>query len=400
MSVGREDVLDVALDEATEDRYSRLELIPWWDQARLRDARVLVVGAGALGNELLKNLALLGVGHVHLIDLDRIESSNLSRSVLFRAGDEGESKAEVAARRAHELNPDIEVLPLVGDVMTDIGLGLFRDVDVVLGGLDNREARLFINQSCWKVGTPWIDGAIEVLHGVARVFVPGEGACYECTMSEVDYQLLSNRRSCALLTRDEVEQGKIPTTPTVASVIAGIQVQEFIKLLHKERDLPVLVGRGFVFNGLTHDSYIVEYPVRPDCLAHDHYETIMELPVSASSCRLGECLDWAEDALGEEAGIELERELVVGLSCPGCGTMDPALTLLSKMRESEARCPECAKVRVPHMVHFLNRGSLLQDKVLTELGIPPYDIVTARAGMERIHGVLGGDRRLALGGGE
>ena len=115
---------------------------------------MLVVGAGALGNEVLKNLALLGVGTVYLIDLDAVEPSNLSRSVLFRAEDGGQGKAEVAARRAREINPDVAIVAMRGDVITDLGLGLFADVDVVIGCLDNREARLWVNRQCWKVGHP------------------------------------------------------------------------------------------------------------------------------------------------------------------------------------------------------------------------------------------------------
>src|SRR6478672_779823 len=80
-----------------DDRYGRLRLISWWRQERLAAAKVLVVGAGAPGNEVMKNLALVGVGTTFLIDLDRIEASNLSRSVLFRAEDAGSPKAEVAA---------------------------------------------------------------------------------------------------------------------------------------------------------------------------------------------------------------------------------------------------------------------------------------------------------------
>jgi len=116
-----------------DDRYSRLRLISWWRQERLRTARVLVVGAGALGNEVMKNLALLGLGTTYLIDLDVVEPSNLSRSVLFREEDGGQPKSEVAARRARELNPEITVVPIKGDVITDLGLGLFADVDLVIG---------------------------------------------------------------------------------------------------------------------------------------------------------------------------------------------------------------------------------------------------------------------------
>src|SRR5580698_5481111 len=136
--------------EAGEGRYHRQSLITWWDQSRLQDARVLVVGAGALGNEIVKNLVLVGVGTIVVVDMDTIENSNLSRCVFFRPEDEGRPKAKTLAERASELNPDVEIIPVVGDVRLAIGLASFAEVDVVIGGLDNREARLFVNQACWK----------------------------------------------------------------------------------------------------------------------------------------------------------------------------------------------------------------------------------------------------------
>src|ERR1700735_2073072 len=89
--------------EADNDRFHRFRLISWWDQEKLARARVLVVGAGALGNEIVKNLALLGIGNVLIADMDRIENSNLSRSILYRARDNGSYKSEVAARAAGEV---------------------------------------------------------------------------------------------------------------------------------------------------------------------------------------------------------------------------------------------------------------------------------------------------------
>src|SRR5690606_29909653 len=157
----------VELDFTAEDRYARLRLISWWDQDLLQAAKILVVGVGALGNEILKNLALLGVGEIYLVDMDRVEISNLSRSVLFRAEDAGKFKAEVAAARLRESNPELRVVPIVGNINFEVGMGLFRHVDVVIGGLDNREARMAINRRCWLTNTPWIDGAIEALNGVA-----------------------------------------------------------------------------------------------------------------------------------------------------------------------------------------------------------------------------------------
>ena len=105
-------------DAADEDRFARLRLISWWDQQRLSAAKFLVIGAGALGNEILKNLALLGVGNVVVADRDRIENSNLSRSVLFRGEDCGLSKADVAAARAREIYPGMRVQPLTSTSST------------------------------------------------------------------------------------------------------------------------------------------------------------------------------------------------------------------------------------------------------------------------------------------
>ncbi len=83
-ATGSKNRRDFVIDD--DDRYSRLKLIGWWDQERIAAAKVLVVGAGALGNEVLKNLALLGIGHIVLIDLDHVDKTNLTRSILFRAG--------------------------------------------------------------------------------------------------------------------------------------------------------------------------------------------------------------------------------------------------------------------------------------------------------------------------
>ena len=263
--------VSVSLDDENE-RYNRQTLISWWDQSRLRAARVLVVGAGAIGNELVKNLALAGIGTVVVIDLDHVENSNLSRCIFFRPEDEGRPKAEVVCERAAAVNTDVSFIPLVGDVRHALGLGDFADFDVVLGGLDNREARLHVNQACWKTSTPWVDGAIEGLMGTMRVFVPPDSACYECTMSAHDHALLAQRRACSLLDREEMLAGKVPTTGTSGSVIAALQVQELIKLLHADRMPGSFAGRGVAFNGMTHDSYVVSYPRQDMCLSHDTYE--------------------------------------------------------------------------------------------------------------------------------
>jgi molybdopterin/thiamine biosynthesis adenylyltransferase len=384
--------------ELEEDRYDRLRLIPWWDQERLRAARVMVVGAGALGNEILKSLALLGVGRIMILDLDRIEDSNLTRAILFRHEDQGQYKAEVAARRVQEINPDVTAQAVVGDVNYDLGLGVFREMDLVFGALDNREARVTINANCWKLGMSWVDGAIELMQGVARVFTPSQtGACYECTMSALDYKLLSQRRSCALLSRDDVLTGKVPTTPTIASIIAGVQVQEGIKLLHADRGLPVLAGQGFMYNGLTNEAYVIEYQRRDDCPAHEHLFDIVELDRGASDITGAEMLETVRREVGPQARVEFERELCTHLHCAHCNHSQEFFRSLGSVSLTEAQCPTCGETRDPALTHSLDGSESFLGRTLAELGLPSYDIITGRQGLDMKHFLLAADRALALG---
>ena len=385
-----EEELILSASDFEEDRYSRLRLIPWWDQERLKNATIMVVGAGAIGNELIKNLSLLGIGKILVFDMDSIENTNLTRSVLYRRADVGRYKAEVAAERAMEMNPDVKAKAFISNIIDDLGLGVYRRMDVVLGGLDNREARLSINQSCYKVNKPWIDGAIEALNGFARVFVPGQGACYECTMTETDWMLINKRKSCALLTHQQMAEGKIPTTPTSSSVIAGIQVQEMLKLLHSDRGLPTLAGKGYVFNGLTHDSYVVEYQEKPDCMSHDIYENIREMPWSVRSTTLREILETVRADLGERAVVDFDRDIATGAKC-SCGVTAELFTPVHKLKGHMLTCPKCGKQMTFDSIHTLNGMEDFLDKTPAEIGIPPLHIIGGRVGMRMNHYEFTGD---------
>lgn len=410
-----------------DDRFSRLRLISWWDQPRVRGARLLLVGAGAIGNEVLKNCALLGLGRIVVVDMDRVEASNLTRSVLFRPDDEGRPKTEAAARGARALWSELPVQPLQGDVNADVGLGLFRWADVVIGALDNREARLAINRACYRVGRPWVDGGIDVLSGIARVFSPAadaEGPCYECTMSEADWRALEQRRSCALLMREVVRLGHVPTTPTTASVVGAVQVQEVLKLLH---GMPTLAGGGWVFEGLGHGSYVTSYQRDPACGSHDPLAEVHELDRSTRDVTLGEALGWAREALGPGATLELARELVEALECPECGAVERRARALSGLTEADGECPDCGARRAPRLFHSVGgaqsgaadggssreagerarrthrtaggeaHDDALLGRTLAEVGVPPWDIVIGRAGDRAIGFELRADRRAVLG---
>ncbi|MDR0609959.1 MAG: ThiF family adenylyltransferase [Planctomycetaceae bacterium] len=383
--------------ERENERFHRFSLISWWDQERLKNAKVLVIGAGALGNEILKNLALLGIGNVLIADLDKIENSNLSRSILYRAEDNGQSKAATAAARVKEIYPDMNIHFFDGNVIYDLGAGVYHWADVVLGGLDNREARLSINRNCWRVNKPWIDGAIESIDGVARVFDPNkhlDGPCYECTMSENDWKLLNKRRSCNLLTRDEMQGGKTPTTPTISSVIAGIQCQETVKLIH---GLETIAGKGFNFNGLSCNSYLIEYTQNEDCMSHDPPQDIISLQKRTDEMTVAGLQTLAKEALGEGTELELGRDILEKLVCLSCGHEENVFTSLGNVRLSQGICPQCGKDREVKTFYTIRGDVPFADKTLAEIGVPKFDIVWARNGVTLIGFEFNGDAAEVLG---
>lgn len=384
----------IVITDPDSDRYHTFGYISWWKQEVVRDATVLVVGAGALGNEVIKNLALMGIGNILIADFDTIEDSNLSRSVLFRADDRGRRKVDAAAEAAKEINPDVKVKAWHGDINFEMGLGVFRHVDAVVGCLDNREARLSINRFSWAVDRPWVDGAIQELMGIVRVFRPGEGACYECTLTDLDYQMINLRYSCPLLARQDIIMGKVPTTPTSASIVAAFQTQEALKLIH---DMEVQPGKALMINGLTNDIYLTEYPVKEFCMSHSRLDPIVELQdVTATGTTLAGLLAIARERLGPEAVLEFDSELVVAMVCGSCGNEEPIFQRMARLYEEAAVCPNCGNQREMRLTHRITGEEEFLERTLAEVDVPPLGIIRARNGSERIYLELTGDKETFL----
>ncbi len=379
-----------------EDRYSRLRLIPWWDQDRLSRAKVMVVGSGALGNEVIKNLALLGIGTILIVDFDVVETSNLSRSVLFQPGDEGKPKADAAARAAMCINPDCRAIALDGDVTSDVGLGLFRWADVVICGPDNREARLAVNRACWKVNRPWVDGATESIQGIAKVFQPPDGACYECTLGEHDLRVMAARDSCGFLAKQAYRQGHVPTTPTVSAVIAGIQVQEAVKLLHPDCGLPSLAGKGFFFDGFEN---VIETSLTSNAtLADVAKEAARHLRDQETLAERGDQKTLAEHGGAEQrVVIDLPGEMVTELRCRKCGKGAEFYRLARSVEVDEARCPSCGEMRTPEVTYEYSDGLAFGSRTLSELGFGIMDVLPARRGDCEVQIEISGDAERLFG---
>jgi adenylyltransferase/sulfurtransferase len=344
-----------------ESPFDRQQRIPWWDQEKLARARVMVAGAGALGNEVVKNLALMGLGTLYIVDFDTIEDSNLSRAVFFRQADaSGGRKAEVVAERARRLNPNRQAIVqgFHGDLVWEVGEGVYHHLDLVLGCLDNVEARLKLNEQCWKAGIPWIDGGMHALSGSVAVYdATPDRACYECGMDEDAYRRARERYSCTgQSVKSNILKGREPTTQTTSALIAAWQSQEAIKLLH---GLESFAGRKVVYQGYTHNFdlpepsalLVVQLAPNPECLCHNyesrHSDVLESEWASATTTSARELLIFARDELGYEAPqLKLERDFVVEAVCPICGLRSQLGKPMFRLTDLELACPECT-IRCP-----------------------------------------------------
>jgi len=326
--------------DSEDDPFDRQKRIDWWRQDAVARARVMVVGAGAIGNETLKNLALVGIGNIFIADFDEVSPSNLSRTLLFRKNDVGRRKAEVAAERTAELAlSDIRIDWFHGDIALELGAGIFREFDIVLGCLDNVETRLKVNRYCWLAGTPWIDAGISSLAGHVSVYVPGESACYECGASREQLIASRVRYSCDDFKRSLAKKHLAPTVQISSAIASAIQVQEAVKLLCGH---PVPTGKKILFDGTRTTFDVVGLPQRSGCDVHATYTPIpVDLGHEAS---VRELLDAATEMMSASSALDLTNEqfsFVKSIDCRKCGCEIVLNRASFRIFDYEALCQNC-----------------------------------------------------------
>lgn len=248
-------------------RYSRHLLLPeigLAGQRRLKTASILCVGAGGLGSPAAMYLAAAGVGHLGIVDADRVEESNLQRQLLHGTADIGRPKAESAFDRLRAINPNIEITPHSVRLSAANASELIVPYDIVLDGTDNFSARFLINDACVLLGRPNVYGAVFRFEGQASVFAPKQGGpCYRCLYPEPPPP--SAAPSCA-------EAGVLGVVP---GILGCIQAAEAIKLALGIGES--LIGRLLLLEVLSFRYREVKVRRDPGCPVCGDNPTIKEL---------------------------------------------------------------------------------------------------------------------------
>jgi molybdopterin/thiamine biosynthesis adenylyltransferase/rhodanese-related sulfurtransferase len=255
---------DLSVDEVR--RYSRHLIIPdvgKTGQRRLKNARVLVVGAGGLGSPALMYLAAAGVGTLGIVDFDVVDESNLQRQVIHGQSDIGRPKAVSAMETITEINPYVNVILHQERLDSDNAMQIFADYDLIVDGTDNFATRYLVNDACVLLGKPYVWGSIYRFDGQASVFWAEHGPCYRCLYPEPPPPGMVP--SCA-------EGGVLGV---LCATIGSIQVNEAIKVIAGIGE--PMVGRLMVYDALDMTFRSVKVRKDPECPVCGKNPTITEL---------------------------------------------------------------------------------------------------------------------------
>lgn len=247
------------------ERYSRHLIMPevaMEGQRKLKESKVLMVGAGGLGSPLASYLAAAGVGTLGVIDFDTVEFTNLQRQIIYSTDDVGKPKLGAAKRRIQEINPGVEVETYETRLTSENALDIFEGYDIVVDGTDNFPTRYLVNDVCVMLGIPNVYGSIFRFEGQASVFGLEDGPCYRCVYPEPPPPGLVP--SCA-------EGGVLGVLP---GIIGSIQATETIKLILDRGES--LSGRLLLFDALKMRFRELNLHKDPDCPVCSENPTITE----------------------------------------------------------------------------------------------------------------------------
>ncbi len=253
----------LTLDQAR--RYARHIILPEVGpvgQRQLLAARVLLIGAGGLGSPASMYLAAAGVGTLGIVDYDVVDLSNLHRQIIHGHKNLGRPKVDSAAEALRDINPDVAVRTYNEPISSANAMDIVSQYDIVVNGSDNFPTRYLVNDACYLLGKPLVDGSLFRFEGRANVYLPGKG-CYRCLFPAPPPP--GAVPSCA-------EAGVLGA---MCGVIGAIQAVETIKLILNIGES--LVNRLLLFDSLTMEFREVRIPRDPACPLCGDNPTIHEL---------------------------------------------------------------------------------------------------------------------------
>lgn len=360
--------------------YSRAEQTSF-PRARVRQLKLVIVGAGAIGNEVAKALGLLGCGEVVIIDPDAVERHNLTRSVLFRTEIAvGTNKAMSLAMACRHYFPDTVWTALETEV-ADAGSQWIAESNLVFSCVDNDLARLEIAWLCAKFNRPLVDAGLGgENYSKVRIslFPERDAASFCCVLPPARRQELLMRWDCRPFPcRSEAsDHTAFPGTPMAAAVAGSWQVDQGLRqLLMPRSNVPSAQSLELVLDP-PHFSTI-QIPRSPQCPFHEDLSGRCVFEPAGSGFTVRELLDRARGKMTGEPELVLDWPVCSLAKCRDCGSLWEPMTRLARFRRA-ARCPSCgsSSLAVLRLIHRIARESLLAEKPLRGFGMPDRHLYT------------------------
>ena len=366
------------MDESRPERYLRHQQIEGFAQGRVAAMRVVVVGAGAVGNEVVKNLALLGVGHIAVHDFDRVEIHNLTRSIFLRESDVGAPKAEALVRRAAEVDPNVSLRAIPGNFWDTLSLGRLQRSDCAVAAVDNYEARVRLNKLCLIAGVDLVNVAVDSRWVAVEAFHFGasrDRACYECHLPDSAYARMAERYSCGGLRRRGLSGRPLPTTAITASMAGALAAS---RVLH----MGGTAAHRVLLDTQTGTGARVELGRRADCPGCGSLSIAPRIVRTRNRWRAS-VAGIPDEHPNTDQLIELSDALITDYSCTACGALETAAQYLNRRAadfdDTIATGPRCAAPSVRIEI----RDTFLLGELMQRFGGSP---VPARYALTEIHG--------------
>jgi adenylyltransferase/sulfurtransferase len=307
---------------------------------QIKNIKILVIGAGAGGNEVLKNLALMGFGNFTVVDFDLIEDSNLSRTTLFSKSDIGKSKAEIAAKALQQVSlhesPNIQG---INAKIQDIGKQIFRNNDIVICCVDTMDARAYINDWCVRLKKPFFEMGFEKFT-VQISFFPNEESTDSCLREVIGFSdFVGARQSCSKLKMLDTKLVHIPTIQ-VAAAFAGVLVATEIILFLKGKNL--LKNKVLQYAADYHRILEVDYPQSEKCHLHEgiNYQNFQS-KLDAKINTFKDLLTEVKNSRNADFYINWDEEYIYSMECESCGKEMLIKKFKSEIYDKERWCYKC-----------------------------------------------------------